>query len=85
MKYYFLSHSSRFIMLIVSLSISVIPLLSQSFIEKQKISVSDRVAGDNFGWNSAINGNYAIVGAAAQDKDALDGNILTNARSLYFS
>jgi len=51
--------------------------------EQQKIVASDRGSGDYFGYSVAISGDYAIVGARAEDEDAAGGNTVTNAGSAY--
>jgi len=49
----------------------------------QKISSSDQDDYDRFGWSVAINGNYVVVGAYAEDEDTDDSNTLSNAGAAY--
>ncbi len=44
---------------------------------------SDREMDDNFGWSSAISGDYAIVGAYQEDHDATGLSSLSGAGSAY--
>ncbi len=50
---------------------------------EQKIVASDRYEHDFFGESVGISGNYAIVGAYAEDEDATGGNTLAQAGSAY--
>jgi phosphopantetheinyl transferase len=52
--------------------------------EVQKIVAPDRGIGDHFGYSVSISGNYVLVGAYGEDKDAEGGNTLTDAGSAYF-
>ena len=54
-----------------------------SWSQKQKIVASDRQATDYFGRSVAIDGNYAIVGAYAEDHDVNGGNEVVGAGSAY--
>lgn len=56
---------------------------SQNFKQTQKISAIDRAAGDNLGYTMALNGNYAMVGASNQDKNAVGSNPATDAGAVY--
>jgi TATA-box binding protein (TBP) (component of TFIID and TFIIIB) len=56
---------------------------SGSWTEVQKIVASDREGNDNFGWSVAISGDYAIVGAANEEEDAVGENTLERAGSAY--
>jgi len=49
----------------------------------KKVDASDRGSMDWFGITSAINGNYAIVGAYGEDHDENGNNILSNSGSAY--
>ena len=49
----------------------------------QKISSSDQDDYDRFGWSVAINGNYVVVGAYAEDEDTDDSNTLSKAGAAY--
>jgi len=49
----------------------------------KKIVASDRAATDYFGWSVAISGNYAIVGAHAEDHDAIGDNEALTAGAAY--
>lgn len=51
--------------------------------EVQKIVASDRDAWDEFGRSVAISGDYAIVGAYADDHDVTGGNSFADAGSAY--
>ena len=51
--------------------------------EMQKIVPSDRGLYDNFGWDVAISGNYAIVGTPLEDHDASGADSLEEAGSAY--
>jgi len=61
----------------------VSPLMADSVTELQKLVATDRAEGDQFGICIDIDGNYAIVGADCQDKDASGGNMLTEAGAAY--
>ncbi len=49
----------------------------------QKITSSDRDDYDRFGWTVAIDGNYAVIGAYAEDDDLLDADPQLSAGSAY--
>ncbi len=49
----------------------------------QKISASDRDDYDRFGWSVSIDGNFAVVGAYAEDHNLLDGDPQANAGAAY--
>ncbi len=52
--------------------------------EVQKIVASDRTAFDYFGQSAlAIDGNYAIIGSYGEDEDAIGGDTLSSAGSVY--
>jgi hypothetical protein len=58
-------------------------LFAQSVNEVAKIIASDRAAGDEFGDNIAMSGDYAIVGALSQDTDAANSNYMAYAGAAY--
>lgn len=49
----------------------------------KKVSASDATSGDNFGRSVSISGNYAVIGAYAQDGDINNSNTLSNAGAAY--
>lgn len=49
----------------------------------QKITASDRFAGDNFGHELSMDGDLAIIGARYQDEDVAGLNTMINAGSAY--
>ncbi|MDQ6477975.1 T9SS type A sorting domain-containing protein [Dyadobacter sp. LHD-138] len=49
----------------------------------QKITASVRAIGDQFSTSVAIDGNYALVGAAGEDEDASGANTISSAGSAY--
>ena len=49
----------------------------------QKIVPSDRGIGYQFGWSCSLSGDYAVVGAFWDSKDASGGNIKTAAGAAY--
>ena len=51
--------------------------------QENKIVPSDRELEDNFGYCVAIEGDYVLVGARAEDEDDNDSNELFNAGSTY--
>lgn len=51
--------------------------------QAQKIIASDRAEGDLFGYEVAISGDYAIVGAYEEDEDALGADTKNRAGSAY--
>ena len=51
--------------------------------QAQKLTASDRAAGDFFGWSVSISGDYAIVGAYGEDEDASGANTQNSAGSAY--
>ncbi|MFZ1687818.1 MAG: fibronectin type III domain-containing protein, partial [Flavobacteriales bacterium] len=53
------------------------------YIELMKVVASDRNSSDNFGQSVAISGDYAIVGAWAEDEDASGANTASSAGSAY--
>lgn len=53
------------------------------WLETNKLVSSDRGANDNFGTRVSISGNKAIVGALFEDEDAVGGNTLYDAGSVY--
>ncbi|MEM8567733.1 MAG: FG-GAP repeat protein, partial [Bacteroidota bacterium] len=54
-----------------------------TWVETAKLVASDRATSDVFGEAVAIDGDYAVVGARAEDQDADGGNFLDNAGSVY--
>jgi len=54
-----------------------------NWIQQQKIVSSDRAAFDNFGKSVAVDGEYIVVTATAEDEDANGENTLSNAGSAY--
>ena len=54
-----------------------------TWVEVQKVVASDRAAGDEFGFNVAISGEHAIVGAYWQDANVAGGNSLSDAGAAY--
>nr|WP_321236988.1 T9SS type A sorting domain-containing protein [uncultured Psychroserpens sp.] len=50
----------------------------------QHLIASDIATLDSFGYDVALNGDYAIVGAYEEDEDEMDLNTLTSAGSAYF-
>ncbi|MDP2176492.1 MAG: T9SS type A sorting domain-containing protein [Bacteroidota bacterium] len=58
-------------------------VFAQNWNQILKTVASDRGVGDNYGYSVAISGDYAIVGARDNTKDAAGGNILENAGSAY--
>jgi len=58
-------------------------LSAQNWNEVIKAVASDRATNDKFGVSVSISGNYAIVGANAEDEDAAGGNTLSDAGSAY--
>ena len=51
--------------------------------QAQKLTASDRAAGDYFGHSVSISGDYAIVGAYCEDEDASGANSQYRAGSAY--
>ena len=51
--------------------------------QAQKLTASDRAAGDWFGYSVSISGDYAIVGASYEDEDASGANYQNAAGSAY--
>jgi len=51
--------------------------------QQQKIVAADRAVDDYFGYSVDISGNYAVVGAYVDDKDAAGLNNLSSAGSAY--
>lgn len=49
----------------------------------QKINNSDQDDYDRFGWSVAIDGDFIVVGAYAEDHDEFDGSSLSKAGSAY--
>ncbi|MCH8904676.1 MAG: FG-GAP repeat protein, partial [Bacteroidetes bacterium] len=56
---------------------------SGTWSQVQKLVASGREALDYFSLSVCVNGNYAIVGASGQDKDALGGNFVSAAGAAY--
>jgi len=56
---------------------------AQNWNEIVKSVASDREAGDYYGENLAISGDYAIVGAYIEDHDANGANTMTSSGSAY--
>lgn len=54
-----------------------------SWIQQQKIVSSDRSSYDSFGYSVSISGNYAIVGAYAENEDTSGENSFSSAGSAY--
>ena len=57
--------------------------LTASWVETAKLVASDRAADDLFGYAVSISGDYALVGAYAEDEDTTGGNTLAHAGSAY--
>ncbi len=53
------------------------------WVQIQKIFSSDQDDYDRFGWSVAIDGNYIIVGAYAEDHNLLDSDPLASAGAAY--
>ena len=71
-------------LILTSLVILVLSRLqAQNYDEVIKAVASDRAAHDYFGYNVSISGNYAIIGAYAEDEDASGLNTLQVAGSAY--
>ncbi|MDD3860327.1 MAG: FG-GAP repeat protein, partial [Bacteroidales bacterium] len=51
--------------------------------EVTKVVASDRALGDRFGWDVAINGDYAVVGAYCSDFDEYGTDSLVNSGAAY--
>ncbi|MBC8343639.1 MAG: FG-GAP repeat protein, partial [Bacteroidetes bacterium] len=51
--------------------------------QHQKIVASDRKENDYFGFAVAISGDYAIIGAYADDEDSSGANFIPNSGSAY--
>ncbi len=51
--------------------------------QEAKLVASDRAYGDEFGGSVSISGDYAIVGAYAENEDASGNNTLSSAGSAY--
>ncbi|MDD3686717.1 MAG: MBG domain-containing protein, partial [Bacteroidales bacterium] len=51
--------------------------------QTQKIVASDRAAADYFGWSVALSGNYAIIGAYAEDENSGGSGTMSEAGSAY--
>lgn len=49
----------------------------------QKINNADQDDYDRFGWSVAIDGDFAVIGAYAEDEDASDANTMAKAGSAY--
>ena len=56
---------------------------SGNWVQVAKLIASDRAADDNFGYSVSISGNFAIVGAYQEDEDAIGGETVSNAGSVY--
>lgn len=53
------------------------------WVQIQKIFSSDQDDYDRFGWSVAIDGDYIIVGAYAEDHNLVDADLMTSAGSAY--
>lgn len=51
--------------------------------ETQKVVATDRNTDDYFGSSVSISDDYVVIGAPAEDEDALDGNTKSNSGSAY--
>ncbi len=51
--------------------------------QSHKLVASDASTGDRFGYSVSISGDYAVIGAYNEDHDALGGNQLVDAGSVY--
>ena len=49
----------------------------------KKVNASDATSGDNFGRSVSISGDYAVIGANAQDGDINNSNTLSSAGAAY--
>lgn len=58
-------------------------IIAQNWKGSTKVTAFDRAKDDRFGTSVAIDGNYAIVGAMRDDKDANGKNPIANAGSAY--
>jgi hypothetical protein len=58
-------------------------LMAGDYEELQKLVASDRATDDLFAFSASISGDYAIVGAYAEDEDASGNNTLNMAGSAY--
>jgi hypothetical protein len=65
------------------LILTAVQVNAQSYNQVQKVTASDRAAGDTYGTSLAFDGNYAIVGAIHESENS-DGEVTTpNAGSAY--
>ena len=55
----------------------------KEFVEINKLIPKDRQGYENFGYSVAISGDYAVIGANVDDKDASGKNPITDAGSAY--
>lgn len=78
MKKSYYQSSLCILLLLITYKISI----AQSWAQTQKIVASDRAENDHFG-NVAISGDYAIIGANAEDEDVAGGNTLVRAGAAY--
>ena len=67
----------------ISLLLTSMGANAQNWNEIVKTVASDRATTDQYGGSVAISGDYAIVGAWAEDEDVSGGNTFTNAGSAY--
>lgn len=61
----------------------VYQLIEGEWTEVQKLFNSDQDDYDRFGWSVAVDGDFIIVGAYAEDHDAGDGAYMSRAGSAY--
>jgi hypothetical protein len=59
-------------------------LTAQTYVEVAKVSASDKDEEANYGNSVSISGNYAIVGAVAEDFDENGNNYAEDAGAVYF-
>jgi len=69
--------------IIISISLTFLPLYAGDYDELQKLVASDRAMEDHFGCSVSISGDYAIVGAYREDEDSTGNNYMSWAGSAY--
>lgn len=62
---------------------SALPSSTEEWNQILKVVASDRASGDNYGYNIAISGDYAVVGSPFNDLDASAANSMSNAGAAY--
>jgi len=77
------NHFVPAMLLLLSFSVLLNKSNAQDLQQITKVTSQVRSTSDRFGFSTAIDGDYAMIGAHMEDEDASDGNFVLNAGAAY--